>query len=209
MLVADGGRRSRLLTSYENHGEVLHEPDDAWRTYDLRDSDFLVALRDRMVVEWTKDTINWAKSGTVAATLPVLEIADPQVVPFPGFDRVLITFDELQSVIEDSRYAPWRTALAAVQGIYLIADSSTSRLYVGKADGGERILGRWSIYARDGHGGNIALRELADIDLTHRRHFVFSILRVFGPAATTADVDEAESHFKQALLTRRHGLNRD
>jgi excinuclease UvrABC nuclease subunit len=54
-------------------------------------------------------------------------------------------------------------ALGSVQGVYLIADSSTGQLYVGKA---ERILGRWNAYAyayaRDGHGGNVALKELAE-----------------------------------------------
>lgn len=85
--------------------------------------------------------------------MPVVEIADPARVPFPGFDNVLITHDELVAVVEDSRYAEWRTALAAVQGVYLVADSSSGELYVGKADGTERPLGRWSAYARDGHGG--------------------------------------------------------
>jgi hypothetical protein len=41
-----------------------------------------------------------------------------------------------------------------VQGIYLITDSSNGKQYVGKADGTERILGRWKNYASDGHGGN-------------------------------------------------------
>ncbi len=138
-----------------------------------------------------------------------MEIADPEVVPFPGFDRVLITHAELQAVVEDSRYAAWRTALGSVQGTYLIADTSTGQLYVGKADGSERILGRWTAYARDGHGGNIALRYLAGLDPSHARHFQFSILRVFGPSVPAAEVDESESHFKRALLTRQHGLNRN
>lgn len=90
-----------------------------------------------------------------------------------------------------------------------VADTSRGELYVGKADGAERLLGRWSAYARDGHGGNVALRELAEVDVTHRRHFVFSILRVFRPTATTAEVDGAEAHYKRALLTRQYGLNRN
>jgi hypothetical protein len=96
---------------------------------------------------------HWAKAGGKAGQMPVVEIADPARVPFPGSDNVLITHDELVAVVEDSRYAEWRTALAAVQGVYLVADSSSGELYVGKADGTERPLGRWSAYARDGHGG--------------------------------------------------------
>jgi hypothetical protein len=207
--MADGKRRSRFLTAYENSGEVLAERTDVLRYFDLHQSDVLASLRNRLVIEWTNDTINWAKAGARADQMPVVEIADPARVPFPGFDDVLVTHDELVAIVEDSRYAEWRTALAAVQGIYLVADTSSGRLYVGKADGTERILGRWSAYARDGHGGNVALRELAEVDEKHRRHFVFSILRVFGPTATTAEVDAAEAHFKRALLTRQHGLNRN
>lgn len=99
----------------------------------------------------------------------VVEIADPEAVPFPGYDRFVIDYSTLQAVIDDSRYASWRTALAAVQGIYLIADKKTGRLYVGKADGSERFLGRWTAYARDGHGDNVLLKELAAADATHPR----------------------------------------
>ena len=128
---------------------------------------------------------------------------------FPGFDKVLLTYAELQAMTTDSRYTSWRTALGAVQAVYLIADSSTGHLYVGKADGSERLLGRWTTYARDGHGGNVALKGLVGLDASHHQHFLFSILRVFGPEATTREVDAAESHYKQALLSRRHGLNRN
>jgi hypothetical protein len=207
--MADGKRRSRFLAAYENRGEVLAERTEDLRYFDLHQSDVLLSFRSRLVIEWSNDTINWAKAGGKAHHMPVVEIADPARVPFPGFDNVLIGHDELLAIAEDSRYAEWRTALAAVQGVYLVADTSSGELYVGKADGTERLLGRWSAYARDGHGGNVALRELAEADVTHRRHFIFSILRVFGPTATTAEVDAAEAHYKRALLTRQYGLNRN
>ncbi|MGV9833049.1 GIY-YIG nuclease family protein [Nocardia niigatensis] len=209
VFIADGGRRSRLLAAYENHGAHPAEGTAAYRLFDLRSSDVLSALIHRLVIEWSPDAVNWAKSATTAADFPVVEIADPESVPFPGYDEVLITFDELGAVVEDSRYAAWRTALSAVQGIYLIADTTTGQLYVGKANGAERIFARWSAYARDGHGGNVALRALAGLDAGHARHFQFSILRVFGPSTPSADVDQAEAHFKRALLTRQYGLNRN
>lgn len=207
--IADGQRRSRFLVAYENRGEVLEQQTAGLRYFDLRPSDALSSLRDRLVIEWSKDAVNWAKSGEGASPFPVVEIADPHAVAFPGFDQVLITYGELVTMVESSRYGAWRSALQAVQGIYLIADSSTGQLYVGKADGAERILGRWSVYARDGHGGNVALRNLIGLDPKHREHFVFSILRVFGPATPTSEVDDAETHYKRALLSRTHGLNRN
>lgn len=207
--IADGQRRSRFLVAYENRGELMKHRTAELRSFDLRPSDALSSLKDRLVIEWSKDAVNWSKSGASASAFPVVEIADPHAVAFPGFDQLLISYSELVAMVESSRYRAWRSALQAVLGIYLIADSSTGQLYVGKADGGERILGRWSAYARDGHGGNVALKNLIGLDPNHREHFVFSILRVFGPATPTLDVDEAEAHYKRALLSRTHGLNRN
>lgn len=215
ILIADGQRRSRLYGVFENRGEVLSERSATYRFFDLHPSDFLAPLADRLVVEWTSPR-NWHRRATNAASLPVLEIADRDKVPFPGFDRVRLTHHELKEMVEGHRYADWRAALSEVQGIYLITDSSNGKQYVGKADGRERILGRWTAYARDGDGGNVAMRELAYVSAgetrqrtDHARHFVFSILRVFGPSTSSTEVDAAESHYKQALLTREFGLNRN
>ena len=209
VFMADGGRRARFFNAYENRGEVLGERTAQDRFFDLRPSSLLYALQDRLVVEWSKDAVNWAKLGPAAAGFPIVEIADPVEVPFPGFDRLLVSFDELLAVVEDRRYASWRTALSAVQGIYLIADDTNGQLYVGKADGGERIFGRWAAYARDGHGGNLALKQLAGLNPGHASSYRFSLLQVFGPATPAQDIDAAESHFKEALLTRTHGMNRN
>ena len=207
--LATTGRRARFLTAYQNHGEILAERTERSRFFDLRPSQVFSAHEQRLVIEWTADTVNWAKSGTQALTMPIVEISDPTTEPFPGFDSLIVSFRELQAIIEDDRYRQWRTALSSVQGIYLIADTKTGQLYVGKADGAERFLGRWNEYAKNGHGGNVALRELDGIDLAHRHHFQFSILQVFSPSAPAAQVDAAEVHFKKALLTRRFGLNRN
>lgn len=179
------------------------------RCFDLQPSTFLSNLNQRLVIEWAKDTVNWAKTAGSALNFAVTEIADARPEPFPGFDQLVIPFSELQAVVDDSRYEHWRQALSCVQGIYLIADTKSGQLYVGKADGAQRIVGRWSEYAKTGHGGNVALRELDSLDMAHRQHFQFSILRVFSPGASTAEVDAAESHFKRALLTRQFGLNRN
>lgn len=215
ILVADGQRRSRLWGVFENGGEVAAERTETARFFDLKRSEFLGPLNDRLVVDWNSPR-NWQRRAASAANLPVLEIADRDKVPFPGFDGVLLTYHQLCEMIDDHRYVDWRAALKEVQGIYLITDSTNGKQYVGKADGAERILARWTSYARDGHGGNVALRELAydstagEITKTgHARNFVFSLLRVFGPSTPSSEVDRAESHYKEALMTRRFGLNRN
>ncbi|MGD9959298.1 GIY-YIG nuclease family protein [Nocardioides sp.] len=211
VFLAEGqrGTHSRFFSAYENRGELPDEASETMRSYDLHPSPFLESLRNRLVIDWDGAAIRWASRGQHAVRLPVVEIADPTAVPFPGYGGVRITFDELRQVVTDRHYAQWRTALSSVQGIYAILDARSGRLYVGKADGNERLLGRWTAYAQDGHGGNVALRELGVKDPEHKQDFVFSILRVFDPGASSAEVNAAESHFKLALATRQFGLNRN
>ena len=215
VLVADGKHRSLLWGTFENHGEILAERTAEVRYFDLRRSDILEPLVNRLVVEWDIPRV-WHRRAIRAADMPVLEIADRDKVPFPGFDKVLLTFHLLKEMVSDRRYRDWQVALSQVQAVYLITDSSNGKQYVGKADGAERILQRWTAYAQDGHGGNRALRELAKISIgagggktDHARHFLFSILRVFGPSTSPSEVDKAESHYKDALMTRKFGLNRN
>lgn len=207
VFLADGGRRSRFYRAYENRGEVLEERTETLRSFSLSETDLLGSLRERLVIEWSQDSINWAKAGSAAQTFPIVEIADPDAKPFPGFDRLVLSFAQLQELVSDSRYASWRAALGAVQGIYLIADRTTGKLYVGKADGAQRILGRWRQYAETGHGGNVALREALGEGATRAQDFTWSLLRVFGSNTTPDMVDEAERHFKETLLTKKFGYN--
>jgi excinuclease UvrABC nuclease subunit len=62
--------------------------------------------------------------------------------------------------MREHRYTSWRTALSSVLGIYLITDTLDGRQYVGKADGAESIRQRWSVYAANGHGNNVELKNI-------------------------------------------------
>ena len=207
--IAEGGLRSRFLTAHENFGEIEEEGNAEHRYFDLRISAAFASLRRRLTIDWSRDPVNWAKRGELAESFRVLEIADPQLEPFPGFDNLIVDLPTLGLVIEDARYRDWQTALASVQGVYLITDRNTGRQYVGKADGKERILGRWRSYWKTGHGGNAALRELSHLDMTSAASFQFSLLRVFGPEVPEDQVNAAESHFKSALLSREFGFNKN
>ena len=122
ILIADGQRRSRLYGTFENYGEVIEERTATYRFFDLRPSSFLAPLVGRLVVEWGNPR-TWHRRASSAAHLPVLEIADRDKVPFPGFDRVLLTHHELGEMISDHRYADWRVALSEVQ----VSTSSPTR----------------------------------------------------------------------------------
>jgi hypothetical protein len=196
----EGGDRARLWSVLMNHGETAH--DGLRRTFRLEPSEQMSDLRNRLVIQW-RSPRTWRINATTAAAYPVMEIADAEPVRFPGFDALTLDYPQLQAVIREHRYAAWRTALSSVIGVYLITDTRDGRHYVGKADGAENILQRWAAYATNGHGGNVELRNV------NPSSFRLSVLRVFDPATPTREVDAAESHFKHALDSRRHGLNRN
>lgn len=200
VFLPEGGDRARLWAVLENHGEV--SSDGTRRLFSLSQSDLLKDLKDRLVIGW-RSPRTWRLSATTAATYPIVEIADAEPVPFPGFDALTLDYPQLQAVMREHRYASWRAALSSVVGIYLITDTRDGRHYVGKADGDESVRQRWAVYATNGHGGNVGFRT------TDPSSFRFSLLRVFDPATPTRVVDTAESHFKHALDSRRHGLNRN
>lgn len=204
------GLNARLITVYENHGEIsrfVRESGWEGRTYDLRETQMLNSYRQRLTIAWSNPR-RWCVYGATAAKGEILSLADPIAPPFPGFDTLVLTHSELRTVVSDPLYQHWRTALESVQGIYLITDSSDGRQYVGQTAGGQRILGRWSQYANNGHGGNKELYSLFNRDPDHAEHFVYSLLRVFGPSVDPDIVHAAESHYKNALMTRQpFGLN--
>lgn len=200
VFIREGGDHARLWSVVENRGQV--STDGVLRTFDVARTEHMAELRNRLVIGW-RSPRTWRMTATTAATYPVVGIADAEPIPFPGFDRLVLSHTRLKAVMQESRYASWRTALSSVVGIYLITDDRDGRQYVGKADGLENIRQRWAAYATNGHGGNVELRNLDPVS------FRFSLLRVFDPATPTREIDAAESHFKDALGTRRHGLNRN
>lgn len=201
VFIKEGGNQARLWSVVENKGEL--PADGILRRFDIAQTDHMVELRKRLVVGW-RSPRTWWMHGATAAGYSVEGIADAEPIPFPGFDKLVLSYPQLQAVMREPRYASWNIALSSVKGIYLITDTRDGRHYVGKADGLESIRQRWSAYAANGHGGNVELRGLDPST------FRYSLLRVFDPSTPTAEINDAEGHYKLALDSRvTHGLNRN
>lgn len=128
---------------------------------------------------------------------------------FPGFKAVNLSYRELQLIVRQSLQS-WRTALSNVSGVYLISDTMTGQLYVGSAYGDGGIWQRWSQYGTDGHGGNSELRRLIATDGIQRAEsFRFSVLETADLNASIENLLNREIHWKNVLLSRDHGLNRN
>ena len=128
-------------------------------------------------------------------------------VPFRGYMDVALSKQQLDTII---RRAPtsWRVALSSVNGVYVITDTKTGKLYVGSASGDDGLWGRWESYSNTGHGGNVELRELLRRrGAGHADHFRFGVLETADARTAVEDILARESHWKHLLATREHGYN--
>jgi len=169
--------------------------------YELKLSDTLYDLSERLVIEWGGATVSWVQK----KDKEIVEIKGKNSIKeFESFDDLEIDFYELKKIINHpDENITWVKSLSSVNGIYLIQDVTTGKLYVGSAYGEDGIYGRWSSYAKNGHGGNQELQGL------NPDNFKFSILEIV-PSTSTADyVIERESKWKNKLGTREFGLNKN
>ena len=132
-------------------------------------------------------------------------------VKFPGFDSINITYSQLETIIKaDNR--EWRTALQNIYGVYLIMDKATGKQYVGSAYGGGGMWKRWSDYIlSNGTGGNVGLNELLqDKPETYaNENYKFTLLEFFSTKGSAEYVVSRENFWKEVLLTRFYGLNKN
>jgi hypothetical protein len=123
---------------------------------------------------------------------------------FPGYEKVNISWEELTRVIEKDN---WKTALQNQKGVYLMTDASNGKKYVGSAYGENMILGRWKDYAKNGHGGNVGLKGLPFDHI--KKHFRYAILDIYKFTAADQLILDREGWWKDILLTRNHGYNKN
>lgn len=176
--------------------------------YTLRHDARFDEMKGRLVIDWGAGTRSWTqnfKPGTKAVVelLPLGYVRD-----FPGFMEVVLTFDELVSIVQHpTPHRDWHRMLGSVAGVYLILDTGTGRQYVGSAYGERGLLGRWASYAATGHGGNAQLIELLAAEPGGSRRFQFSILQTLPLTLTAKEVVAVEIVHKRKLGSRAHGLN--
>ncbi len=115
--------------------------------------------------------------------------------PFPGFTRFCWDIDEIASVP-----LTWQSVLKSVKGVYLMVCRETGKQYVGSAKGEERLWARFQDYKRTGHGGNIELKARG------RKAYQVTVLEVVN---SDEEIERVESAWKEKLMSRKFGLNRN
>lgn len=129
---------------------------------------------------------------------------------FPGYENICHDFNVLETIFKSER-TDWKAALSSVKGIYLISDKCNGKQYIGSAYGGEGIWSRWACYIGTGHGWNDELTKVIEEKKFRyaRENFRFSILEIMTMMTSDDEVISRESHWKNSLLTREHGYNKN
>ncbi|GAB1348081.1 GIY-YIG nuclease family protein [Ignavibacteriales bacterium] len=131
------------------------------------------------------------------------------VEPFPGYEKVKINYQLLKSIVSQEEKS-WKTALSIVKGVYLISDISIGKLYVGSAYGEFSFWNRWKEYVQNGHGGNLKLKEFIKTQgIEYANNFQFSILETRGMNSEDDEIIRRESFWKEILLSREFGYNKN
>lgn len=130
--------------------------------------------------------------------------------PFPGHDQINLTLGELATVYEQNR-SDWRHALEHMKGVYVLHDQITGKPYVGSACGDTGIWARWGQYVESLHGQNAGLRDLVDREghVYARENLTFALLEFWSMRTADEYVLERESFWKDVLMSRRFGHNRN
>ncbi len=123
---------------------------------------------------------------------------------FPGYENVNLSWEDLARVLNKST---WKTALENQKGVYLITDTSNGKKYVGSAYGKDMFHARWSSYVKTGHGGNVELKK-PDFDYI-KKNFRYSILDIYKSTIDDNIIIHRESWWKNTLMTRQFGYNKN
>ena len=184
-----------------------------------RELDELSSLRGCLVMEFHKGNIpfRWCfvLDKNKEEQLSLHEIYPEELakeVEFPGYENCKWNFETLLKILNGSkRYSSIRDRLKEIKGVYLLADSKEGKFYVGSAYGHNGIAQRWECYLDTSTGGNKGLIELyKKLGPDYfKNNFTFSLLDWFDSKVSDKHILERESHWKDVLMTRIFGYNKN
>jgi len=174
---------------------IAHIDQAGLHLYEIEHDDRMSELVGQLVIDWGKGFRAWVQRAD-SQDKRVLEIRkDRQEQPFPGFAYFNWDLDEIAAIP-----LGWQEVLRAVKGVYLLTCIESGKQYVGSAKGEQNLWGRFLEYAATGHGGNVELRRRG------KGRYRVSVLEVVN---SDAGIERVEEAWKQKLMSRTFGLNRN
>lgn len=210
--IGEESTSSRFVGVYKNNGILQMLPDykgEALARFDIQEIPGFELLKERVIIDWN-NPIQWLQHYN---EMPVIRIdrglMENNLPVFVRYEDVVLNYIQLKTII-NSNNPEWKSRLESCNCIYLILDKSNGKQYVGSTYNTKGIWGRWSEYAKTGHGDDVELKKCIDSDPKYaEKNFQWCILETLPIKILQDQAIERESLYKRKLGTRIYGHNKN
>lgn len=210
--IGEESTSSRFVGVYKNNGILQMLPDDkgeAYARFDIQEIPGFELLKERVIIDWN-NPVQWLQHYN---EMPVIRIdrglMENNLPVFVRYEDVVLNYIQLKTII-NSNNPEWKSRLESCNCIYLILDKSNGKQYVGTTYNTKGIWGRWSEYAKTGHGDDVELKKCIESDPKYaEKNFQWCILETLPIKILPEQAIERESLYKRKLGTRIYGLNKN
>ena len=203
----------RFIGVFKNDGQS-HPTVEGASVYKTKEIEGIEALKDRVVINWGKGTLQWMQNwSTIKEVIRIEQAKDTEGIPyFTRYEDVVLSMPQQRKDVEDKE---WKDKLGCLNCVYLILDKATGKQYVGvtykdmKKNAKNGILSRWTEYAQTGHGENKLLKKLLEEKGINyaEQNFQWTILETLPLNVTSKVAIDRETLYKKKFGTRDHGYN--
>ena len=211
--LAEEGCECRFIGVFKNNGS-LYSTMEGLSVYDIQEVVGFEALKDKVVIDWGKGTLQWMQNWTKEKEVIRIEKKGDVdgIPPFSRYEDVILSFPQLRKVVKDK---DWQSKLESLNCVYMILDKANGKQYVGvtykdtKQGFKNGILSRWTEYASTGHGNNKKLVDLISKEgISYaENNFQWTILETLPLNVTPKVAIDRETLYKEKFGTRKHGYN--
>ena len=213
VFLAEEGCECRFIGVYRNYGPK-RATGNGVSEYAIEEVEGFEGLKDKVVIDWGKGTLSWMQNWQSTKNVRRIDQVNTgdDIPYFIRYEDVILSFSQLQKVVEDKE---WKSKLESLNCVYIILDKETGKQYVGvtykdmKPGIKNGILGRWTEYAKTGHGNNkLLVALLAEKGISYAdQNFQWTILETLPLNVTPKVAIDRESLYKKKFGTREHGYN--
>jgi hypothetical protein len=213
VFLAEEGCECRFIGVYRNYGPK-RATSNGVSEYAIEEVEGFEGLKDKVVIDWGKGTLSWMQNWQSTKNVRRIDQVNTgdDIPYFIRYEDVILSFSQLQKVVEDKE---WKSKLESLNCVYMILDKETGKQYVGvtykdmKPGIKNGILGRWTEYAKTGHGNNkLLVALLAEKGISYAdQNFQWTILETLPLNVTPKVAIDRESLYKKKFGTREHGYN--
>lgn len=210
--IGEESTSSRFVGVYKNNGILQMLPDykgESLARFDIQEISGFELLKERVIIDWN-NPVQWLQHYNA---MPVIRIdrglMENNLPVFVRYEDVMLNYTQLKTII-NSNNPEWKSRLESCNCIYLILDKSNGKQYVGSTYNTKGIWGRWSEYAKTGHGNDIELKKCIGSDPKYaEKNFQWCILETLPIKILQDQAIERESLYKRKLGTRIYGHNKN